>query len=207
MMSPILVFFLMEISSPLIVSITLLADPDKFFMDSAKLFIELAIFFFVMIFPITAPKRVIVIIKGTSDETIPLRALKSIRERPIKDTDRIAKAFPSFIAASPIAFAFATKVSPVSFFEKDVNKSPAPLRISPKPFNGEVILFITVTTVPIAVANVPPIAIPIPAIPILIVLHSLSKAEVVFSTDPLTVSPALLTSDTTELKIFVFIQL
>ena len=91
-------------------------------------------------------------------------------------------------------------MSPVSFFEKALNNSPAPLRTSPNPFNGEVIRFITMTTVPTIVANVPPIAIPIPVIPILIVLQSLSKADVVFSTDPLTESPTLS-------KIFVFNQL
>ena len=175
-------------------------NPTTEFIASAIDLTAFAIFFFAMIFPITPPKRVIVIIKGTRDETTSLRAFVSIRERTAKDAARMAKAFPSLIAASPIALAFATKVSPVSFFEKDVNKSPTPLRMSPKPFNGEVIRFITVTAVPITVANVPPIAMPMPIIPILIVLHSLSKAEVVFSTDPLTESPTLS-------KIFVFIQL
>ena len=189
MMSPILVL----VASPVNNSTTDLMAPA---IDSTAF----AVLIFATKFPINAAKRVIVRIKGTSDETIPLIAFVSIRERTAKDAARIAKAFPSFIAASPTAFAFETKVSPVSFFEKDVNKSPTPLRISPKPFKGEVIRFITVTAVPITVANVPPIAIPIPIIPVLIVLHSLSKADVVFSTDPLTASPTLS-------KIFVFNQL
>ena len=195
--SPILASLLFLVKLPVIIPLN---NPTTEFIAPAIDLTAFAILIFATKFPITAAKRVIVRIKGTSDEATPLRAFVSIRERTAKDAARIAKAFPSFIAASPTAFAFETKVSPVSFFEKALNSSPAPLRTSPSPFNGEVIRFITITTVPTTVANVPPIAIPIPVIPILIVLQSLSKADVVFSTDPLTASPTLS-------KIFVFIQL